>query len=69
MHPGQREFLKQLRAEIALELYEERAAIMEYDGGLPRADAERLALLAHPPPHCRGPHEKAGRRSREQRPA
>jgi hypothetical protein len=26
-----------------LELYEERAAIMEYDGGLPRADAERQA--------------------------
>lgn len=24
--------------------YEERAAIMEYDGGLPRAEAERLAL-------------------------
>lgn len=23
--------------------WEERAAIMEYDGGLPRADAERLA--------------------------
>jgi hypothetical protein len=26
-----------------LELFEERAAIMEYDGGLPRAEAERLA--------------------------
>ena len=25
--------------------FEERAAIMEYDGGLERADAERLALL------------------------
>lgn len=25
------------------ELYEERAAIMEYDGGLPRAEAERRA--------------------------
>jgi hypothetical protein len=24
-------------------LFEERAAIMEYDGGLPRAEAERLA--------------------------
>lgn len=27
----------------ALEDYEERAAIMEYDGGLQRADAERRA--------------------------
>jgi hypothetical protein len=26
------------------EAYEERAAIMEYDGGLPRAEAERLAM-------------------------
>lgn len=26
------------------EAYEERAAIMEYDGGLPRADAEREAM-------------------------
>ena len=26
-----------------LELFEERAAIMEYDGGLPRTEAERLA--------------------------
>lgn len=26
------------------EHYEERAAIMQYDGGLPRAEAERLAL-------------------------
>jgi hypothetical protein len=24
-------------------MYEERAAIMEFDGGLPRAEAERLA--------------------------
>jgi len=24
--------------------FEERAAIMEYDGGLPRAEAEQLAL-------------------------
>ena len=24
--------------------YEERAAIMEFDGGLPRAEAEKLAL-------------------------
>lgn len=26
-----------------MELYEERAAIMEYDGGLPREEAEKLA--------------------------
>jgi len=26
-----------------LELFEERAAIMEYDGGLPRIEAEQLA--------------------------
>ena len=26
-------------------LYEERAAIMEYDGGLERVEAERLAAL------------------------
>ena len=28
------------------EIYEERAAIMEFDGGLPREYAEALALLA-----------------------
>ena len=28
-----------------LELFHERAAIREYDGGLPRAEAERLAYL------------------------
>lgn len=27
------------------ELYEERAAIMEFDGGMVRADAERFAML------------------------
>jgi hypothetical protein len=27
----------------AQEAYEERAAIIEYDGGLPRSDAERMA--------------------------
>jgi hypothetical protein len=33
------------KAEVleALEAFEERAAIMEYDGGLARAEAERLA--------------------------
>ena len=29
------------------DLAEERAAIMEYSGGLPRADAEALAYKAH----------------------
>jgi len=33
-------YLDQVRREI----YEERAAIMEFDGGLPRAEAEKLAL-------------------------
>lgn len=31
--------------EFDRELYEERAAIMEFDGGLPREQAERLAAL------------------------
>lgn len=30
---------------IARELFEERAAILEFDAGLPRADAERLAKI------------------------
>lgn len=32
------------------EAYEERAAIMEFDGNLPRAKAERLAGQLHPGP-------------------
>ena len=28
-----------------IDAFEERAAIMEYDGGLPRAEAERLATV------------------------
>lgn len=31
--------------EIASELFQERSAIMEFDGGLQRTEAERLALL------------------------
>lgn len=42
-HPGKRAFLAQLKRELARERYEERAAIMEYDGGLPREEAERRA--------------------------
>ncbi|WP_313533944.1 hypothetical protein [Haematobacter sp.] len=34
-------------ALLTHELAEERAAIMEYDGGLPRAQAETLARRAH----------------------
>ncbi|MBY0260620.1 MAG: hypothetical protein K2X24_23810, partial [Methylobacterium sp.] len=30
--------------EICPDAYEERAAILEYEGGLPRAEAERVAL-------------------------
>lgn len=33
------------------EAREERAAIIEYDGQLPRAEAERLAKEAHPCRH------------------
>ena len=31
-------------SEDEFEFYEERAAIIEYDGGLQREDAERMAL-------------------------
>jgi hypothetical protein len=34
-------------AALARDLAEERAAIMEYSGGLPRAKAEALAYKAH----------------------
>jgi predicted trehalose synthase len=34
-------------ADLARDLAEERAAIMEYSGGLPRAKAEALAYRAH----------------------
>lgn len=33
------------------EARDERAAIMEYDGGLPRDEAQRLAREAHPCRH------------------
>lgn len=32
--------------EIDREAFEERAAIMEFDGGLPRGEAERMAARA-----------------------
>jgi len=41
-----------------LELFEERAAVIEYDAGLPRADAERLAwacVLGEPAPGASEP--------------
>jgi hypothetical protein len=31
--------------EFAHEMFEERAAIMEFDGGMSRAEAERLAMM------------------------
>lgn len=43
MHPGKREFLAQLKQELAREHFEERAAILEYDAGMSRADAEARA--------------------------
>jgi hypothetical protein len=36
--------MNKYRSSLLQELYEERSAIMEFDGGLSRADAERLAL-------------------------
>lgn len=41
--------------ELARDLAEERAAIMEYEGGLPRAQAEALAFSRYglPPPNRR----------------
>lgn len=51
MHPGQREFLAQLRRELDREHFEERAAILEYEAGFQRAEAERMAreaVLARP---------------------
>lgn len=41
--------------DLADRLYaaEERAAVMEYDGGLPRAEAERLALAGVSDPEAR----------------
>ena len=35
-----------MAAEASREAAEERAAILEYDGGLPRPEAERIAALA-----------------------
>ncbi len=35
-----------LRDELDREHFEERAAILEFDAGLPRAEAERLARVA-----------------------
>ena len=37
-----------LRADELLEPFEERAAIMEFDGGMSRDDAEKAARLLHP---------------------
>lgn len=48
LHPGQRAFLAQIRIELARERYEERAAILEFDAGYTRAEAERIAREAHP---------------------
>lgn len=42
--PTQTEKALALLSEAEREEYKERAAIMEYDGGLPRSEAERLAL-------------------------
>lgn len=43
---GRRELLSQLRAELDREHFEERAAILEFDAGYPREEAEHLARVA-----------------------
>jgi len=45
MSPDLRTILKELKASLVFE-YHERAAIHEYHGGLPRAEAELLAASA-----------------------
>lgn len=37
--------LPEVLTELAMEIYEERAAIMQFEGGLSRADAEMQAAL------------------------
>jgi len=46
MHPGQRTLVAQLRTELDIEHFEERAAIREFEAHYPRAEAERLAREA-----------------------
>lgn len=43
-HRGKREFLRQLESELLAEWREERAAILEYDGGLSRDEAEAAVV-------------------------
>lgn len=33
-------------ADLIMDLYEERAAIIQYDGGFPREEAEHMAAVA-----------------------
>lgn len=42
-HVGEKESPVVSHDATLLESFEERAAIIEYDGGIPRAEAERLA--------------------------
>ncbi|WP_172298140.1 hypothetical protein [Pseudoruegeria sp. HB172150] len=41
--------LRQTEQDLALDLAEERAAIMQYEGGLSRKEAEREAFEKHSP--------------------
>ena len=60
-----RSTLRQDNARVHMnEAYEERAAIMEYEGGLSREEAERLAREAHQP-RAAGWIEPPGDSSRE----
>lgn len=40
MHPGQRALIQQVNAELEIEWREERAAILEFDGGMTKSEAE-----------------------------
>lgn len=50
MHPGERALIRQLLLEHRREHLEERAAILEFEAGLTRAEAERVAKSAEEPP-------------------
>ena len=48
------------RAQLAeRDAYEERAAILEYDGGMSREQAERIAGRMHPGPWAPTPEQDA----------
>jgi hypothetical protein len=46
MHPGKRDLVRQIELEDARWAYEERAAIMEFEAGISRQEAEARSLEA-----------------------